>query len=75
MENSTAGNGLQIRELIKDNSFNNAEQSELFHQDISVKEERYQGQWNVNFLAYYCRCLESNIFSAQTEVPKETIHK
>ena len=29
------------------------EQGEHFHQDIRVMEERYQGRWDVNFLADY----------------------
>ena len=34
------------------------EQGERFHQDIHVMEERYQGRWDVNFLADYCWCLK-----------------
>lgn len=34
------------------------EQGERFHQDISIMEERYQGRWDVNFLADYCWCLK-----------------
>lgn len=37
------------------------EQGERFHQDIHVMEERYQGQWNVNFLADYCWCLKRDV--------------
>ena len=29
-------------------------QGEHIHQDIRIMEERYQGQWDVNFLADYC---------------------
>ena len=29
------------------------EQGDRFHQDIRVMEERYQGRWDVNFLADY----------------------
>ena len=41
------------------------EQGERFHQDIRVMEERYQGRWNVNFLADYCWCLKRDVPSAQ----------
>ena len=41
------------------------EQGERFHQDIRVMEERYQGQWNVNFLADYCWCLKRDVVSAR----------
>ena len=34
------------------------EQGERFHQDIRQMEERYQGRWDVNFLADYCWCLK-----------------
>ena len=29
-------------------------QEERFHQDVKVMEERYQGRWNCNMMAYYC---------------------
>ncbi|XP_076053032.1 uncharacterized protein LOC143032339 [Oratosquilla oratoria] len=41
------------------------EQGERFHQDISVMEERYQGRWDVNFLADYCWCLKRDVVAAQ----------
>ena len=30
------------------------EQSERFHQDIKVMEERYQGRWDCNMMVDYC---------------------
>ena len=30
------------------------EQSESFHPDIRIMEERYQGRWDVDFLTGYC---------------------
>ena len=41
------------------------EQGERFHQDIRVMEERYQGRWDVNFLADYCWCLNCDVVAAQ----------
>lgn len=41
------------------------EQGERFHKDIRVMEERYQGRWDVNFLADYCWCLKRDVPSAQ----------
>ena len=41
------------------------EQGERFHQDIRVMEERYQGRWNVNFLADYCWCLKRDVVNVQ----------
>ena len=41
------------------------EQGGRFHQDIRVMEERYQGRWDVNFLADYCWCLKRDLVSAQ----------
>jgi hypothetical protein len=40
------------------------EQGERFHQDLREMEERYQGQWDVNFLADYCWCLQRDVVSA-----------
>ena len=39
------------------------EQFERFHQDISDMEKRYQGLWDVNFLADYCWCLKRAVES------------
>ena len=50
------------------------EQGERFHQDISDMEKRYQGRWDVNFLADYCCCPQKDVEFAQTEVLEETIH-
>ena len=50
------------------------EQGERFHQDISDMEKRYQGRWDVNFLADYCWCSKRDVKFAQTEVLEETIH-
>ena len=41
------------------------EQGERFHQDIRVMEERYQGRWDVNFLADYCWCLKRDVVATQ----------
>ena len=41
------------------------EQGELFHQDIRVMEELYQGRWDMNSLADYCWCLKRNVVAAQ----------
>jgi len=41
------------------------EQGERFHQDIRVMEERYQGRWDVNFLADYCWCLNRDVVTTQ----------
>ena len=41
------------------------EQGEHFHQDIRVMEERYQGRWDVNFLADYCWCLKRDVVATQ----------
>ena len=30
------------------------EQGERFHQDINVREERYQGRWDKDMMADYC---------------------
>ncbi|KAK3883232.1 hypothetical protein Pcinc_012433 [Petrolisthes cinctipes] len=37
------------------------EQGERFHKDIQEMEERYQGRWDVNFLADYCWCLKRDV--------------
>ena len=34
------------------------EQVERFHQDICAMVSRYQGQWDVNMMAYYCWSLK-----------------
>jgi hypothetical protein len=31
------------------------EQGEIFHQDIKEMEQRYQGRWDVNMMADYCK--------------------
>lgn len=41
------------------------EQGERFHQDLRVMEERYQGRWDVKFLADYCWCLKRDVQSTQ----------
>ena len=41
------------------------EQGERFHQDIRVMQERYQGRWDVNFLARYCWCLKRDVVVTQ----------
>ena len=41
------------------------EQRERFHQDIRVMQERYQGRWDVNFLAGYCWCLKRDVVVTQ----------
>ena len=41
------------------------EQGECFHQDIRVIEERYQGRWDVNFLADYCWSLKRDVVTTQ----------
>ena len=41
------------------------EQGEHFHQNICIMEQRYQGRWNVNFLADYCRCLKQDAVAAE----------
>ncbi|KAK3874297.1 hypothetical protein Pcinc_020763 [Petrolisthes cinctipes] len=41
------------------------EKGERFHKDIQVMEERYQGRWDVNFLADYCWCLKRDVVSAR----------
>ena len=45
----------------------NEEQGERFHQDVKVKEERYQGRWNCNMMADYC-------WSLMRDAPY-TVHK
>ena len=45
----------------------NEEQSQHFHQDIHIMEVRYQGWWEVNFLADYYWCLK-------LDVPEMTFH-
>ena len=40
-------------------------QGERFHQDIRVMEERYQGRWDVSFLADYCLCLKRDVVATQ----------
>ena len=41
------------------------EQGEHFHKDINDMEKRYQGRWDVNYLADYCWCLKRDVESAQ----------
>ena len=41
------------------------EQGERFHQDIRVMKERYQGRWDVNFLADYFWCLKRGVVATQ----------
>ena len=41
------------------------EQSERCHQDLHIMEERYQGWWDVNFLADYCWCLKWDVVVAK----------
>ena len=41
------------------------EHGECFQQDISDMTKRYQGQWDVNFLANNCWCLNRDMESAQ----------
>ena len=41
------------------------EQNECFHQHISDMEKRYQGRWDVDFLANYCWCLKRDVESAK----------
>ena len=41
------------------------EQGERFHQDIRVMEERYQGRWDVSFVADYCWCLKRDVVATQ----------
>ena len=43
----------------------NEEQRERFHQDIRVMEERFQGRWDVTFLADYCWCLKRDVVATQ----------
>ena len=54
------------------------EQEERFHQDVSIREERYQGRRGVNFLARYCWCLKRiegfTVYSTRNEIYKETIY-
>jgi hypothetical protein len=38
------------------------EHGELFHQDISTMETRYQGKWNPSMLAHYCWSLKRMCF-------------
>ena len=45
------------------------ELGELFHQDIKEMEKRYQGRWDVNMMADFCRCLKREV------VQKEKKHK
>ena len=40
-------------------------QCERFRQDICIMEERYQGFWDVNFLADYCWCLKRDAGAAE----------
>ena len=54
------------------------EQGEYFHQDISDMENRYQGRWDVNFLADYSWCLKRDVESAQDKrksLKRPFIHK
>ena len=54
------------------------EQGEHFHQDISDMENRYQGRWDVSFLADYCWCLKRDVESAQDKrksLKRPFIHK
>jgi hypothetical protein len=37
------------------------EQGERFHQDITIMEQRYQGQWNVSMMADYCWSLKRDV--------------
>ena len=41
------------------------QQGERFHQDIRVMKERYQGRWDVNFLADYFWCLKRDAVATQ----------
>ena len=41
------------------------ELGEHFHQDLLIMEERYQGRWDVNFLADYCWCLKRDTVAAE----------
>ena len=41
------------------------ERSERFNQDLRGMDERYQGGWDVKFLADYCWCLKMDVQSAQ----------
>ena len=54
------------------------EQGERFHQDIRVMEERYQGHWDVNFMADYCWCLkrdEPNVHHKRRSLKKPFLQK
>jgi hypothetical protein len=41
------------------------EHGERFHQDISVMEKRYQGQWNARMVADYCWTLKRDVKDAK----------
>ena len=41
------------------------EQGERVHEDICIMEERYQGRWDVNFLADCCWCLKQHAVAAE----------
>ena len=47
------------------------EECERFHQDIKVMEERYQGRWDVNMMAYYCCSVKRDRPDAKHEEVKK----
>ena len=51
-------------------------QGEHFHQDVRIKEQHYQGQWDVNFLIDYCWCLKQDVVPAKhrRKSLKKTFH-
>ena len=49
----------------KDCTDRREKESECFHQDIRIFEERYQGLWNINFLLDYYWCLRRDSVAAE----------
>ena len=51
------------------------EQGERFHQDISVMENRYQGKWDVNMMAYFCWMLKRDTVSKRKKRKRNPLHR
>ena len=51
------------------------EQGELFHQDISEMENRYQGKWDVNMMADFCWMLKRDTVNKRKKRKRNPLHR
>jgi hypothetical protein len=51
------------------------EQGERFHQDISEMEKRYQGRWDVNTVADFCRTLKREANQNTRKRKRNPLHR